>query len=58
MGRAAAMSEGGMSERVRERVNDRVSEMKNIDQHHHVISIFVAAASKLLTCHGTAMMNR
>ncbi len=33
-------------------------EKKNIDHHHHVISIWVAAASKLLTCHGTAMMNR
>jgi hypothetical protein len=37
--------------------------MKNIDHHHHVISISiiiiitrVAAVSELLTCHGTAMI--
>jgi hypothetical protein len=45
-----------------------VSEIKNIDYHHHVISIpiiiipissiRVADASELLTRHGTAMMIR
>ena len=45
---AAAMSEGRMSARVRERVSDRVSEMKNIDHHHHhhVISIPIIIISR------------
>ena len=48
-------------ERVRERVSDRVSEMKNIDHHHHhhhQQHLYHHHQPELLTCHGTAMIIR